>query len=219
MIKAIVFDFDGTLFHSKGLGLRSLKKVCSETGMTVNAAAYGKLSGMERKNKLKKLFPADFGKVWPAWNKLYAAEFINRATPYNGTIETLQALRSKGFKLFIFSTKREDLILPILKKYGISDLFHDVIGSQRFKRAKPRKKGIVFIKQMHSLSSDEIILVGDSPVDELAAKNAGIEFVFINRKTICKKKVKSFWLKISNINELLNLDCFQAAGTTGAKRK
>ncbi len=61
----------------------------------------------------------------------------------------------------------------ILSKHGIDHYFSDVLGGDAFPEKKPDPVALNWLLQKHGCQPDEMLMVGDSKNDILAAKNAG----------------------------------------------
>lgn len=200
MIKAIIFDSDGTMFSAKGLCESTLIETCQKFDVDFDKDKYEKLRGSSRSDRIKKMFPKNYKKMWPFWDDLYKRKYYSKTTSYPEVITELKRLYKKNYKLFIFSTKNPELIKQSLKKYKIEDLFLEIIG-ENFKPKKPNKKGIVYLSKKYDFKLNETFLVGDTKVDQESAKNAKIPFVLVEYK---KEKTKNltYTYKIKSFKEL-----------------
>lgn len=91
------------------------------------------------------------------------------------------------------STNRSDTMHRVLLDYGLQAYFDLVISSLDVKHPKPHPESLLKILSHFSLSPDETIYVGDSEVDELAAKAAGIPLVaYKNRDLSAALHVEHF---------------------------
>jgi len=200
MIETIIFDSDGTIFFDKGLCEKTLRETCDNFNVKFDKLKYDKLKGFSRFDRVKKLFPKNYKKLWPFWDELYCKKYGIIAKSFPGVIPELKRLKKKGINLFIFSTKDSYLIKQSLEKYNISNLFTEIIGGE-FTPKKPNKKGIVYLSKKYSFKLSDTCLVGDTKVDELAAKNAKIPFILVEYKKR-KQKPINFDFKISSFKQL-----------------
>ena len=70
---------------------------------------------------------------------------------------------------------------------------------------KPSPGLLIQAMHFYNVTQSETIFIGDSESDELAAKNAEIDFIFMNRNN--SKKTNESW-KISTFSELKETDVF-----------
>lgn len=92
---------------------------------------------------------------------------------YQGVVETLQALKKEGFKLAIVTNKPSKFVPDILAQHGIANLFEDVLGGDAFEKKKPDPVALNWLLEKHQVTAKQMLMVGDSKNDILAAKNAG----------------------------------------------
>jgi len=203
MIKAIIFDFDGTLCTTHGLGFEAMQRTAEKFDETISKEKWASFEGLNREEKIKKAFPSKAKEMIPTYNDFYETIFVERAEPLGNAIEALEQLK-KNHKLFIFSTKYTDSINKGLTKFGIKDCFLEVLGKENLEKQKPDKWGVEFLLSKYSFKREEVVLVGDSLVDEQASKNAGIRFIqFVNPKE--EKNVLGNYSKIRSHLELVTL--------------
>ena len=62
-----------------------------------------------------------------------------------------------------------------LKNAGILNFFSDVLGADSGYGAKPEPLQLIELKRRKRLKSHQLLMVGDSPHDLIAAKNAGVK--------------------------------------------
>ncbi|UUM30803.1 phosphoglycolate phosphatase [Vibrio japonicus] len=184
-IKLIAFDLDGTLLDSvpdlaiaadqavQALGYPSVSeaKVRDYVGngadvligrslsqsMTVSEDLDGDLLV-----KARELFDDFYDKSGHKLSHLYPA-----------VKETLEELHKAGFTLALVTNKPSKFVPEILEKHGISQFFVDVLGGDAFPEKKPNPVALNWLMEKHNCQPQEMLMVGDSKNDILAAKNAG----------------------------------------------
>ena len=95
-----------------------------------------------------------------------------------GTVEVLQALKDKGFRLGIVSNHRA--WLPgYLKEIGLSPFFETIVVSDIIGIEKPDPRIMRIALENLSLDPSVCLYVGDHPFDVLCAKNAGMDCAWL----------------------------------------
>ncbi len=75
----------------------------------------------------------------------------------------------------VVTSKRRELALRGLKLFNLDKFFEFVNGSEDSKKHKPDGDPlIVAMNKIGVTNKDEVLYVGDSPLDILCAKNAGV---------------------------------------------
>ncbi|HFQ4907049.1 TPA: phosphoglycolate phosphatase [Vibrio vulnificus] len=87
--------------------------------------------------------------------------------------ETLKELNQAGFTLALVTNKPSKFVPDVLQQHGIADYFVDVLGGDSFPEKKPNPIALNWLMEKHQIQPTEMLMVGDSKNDILAAKNAG----------------------------------------------
>lgn len=179
MIKAVLFDLDGTLVNSledlavsANFALQIYGYPIHETEKYKYFIGDGLLKLVERtlpeedrsKDNINKLFQT----VW----KHYSENYVVNTVAYNGIAELLAELKQKGYKLAVVTNKPHEMAVNIVKAL-IGDAFDIICG--KLDNYPPKPDPALTLKTMNDLgvNPDECVFVGDSGIDAANAVNAG----------------------------------------------
>ncbi len=99
------------------------------------------------------------------------------------TIETLEALKNKGYRLFAASNSFGHLQRRRMERAGILHFFEDAFISMDIGYDKPDIRFFNHALQAVHLNACDVLMVGDSmTTDIIGAKNAGWDTCFFNRR-------------------------------------
>lgn len=170
--KAVIYDWDGCLLRSLPLWIDAYKSVFKKVGIIVSneqiANAIGNWDAAEilghpnLEQANKELLE-------------YLHLHIKDASLYPNVLDTLSAIRKKGINVFIITSSKR-ATAEITKAYKQVEKFIDyAIFADDVKNHKPNPESINLVLDKFKLAKDEVLMVGDSDKDVLAAHNAGID--------------------------------------------
>jgi phosphoglycolate phosphatase len=115
----------------------------------------------------------------------YARHFIEHADRvmadltviYGCVPEMLEALRARGFRRGIVSTKFRYRIEEILAREGLTEQVDVIVGGEDVTRHKPDPESLLLALAQLGCTTEGSIYVGDHPVDAEAAQATGMHFV------------------------------------------
>ena len=171
---AILFDLDGTLLNTLedltdatnaalvrfGCPERTLEEVRGFVGNGAERLIRLALPGKENDPPVREVL---------AWYKdFYAAHSQIKTRPYEGILEALEAVKEE-FPVAVVSNKPDTATKLLCKQY-----FGDVFALGESDRC-PRKPAPDMVhRAMAAIGAERCIYVGDSEVDVLTAKHAGV---------------------------------------------
>lgn len=88
-------------------------------------------------------------------------------------VETLRALHAKGMQLALVTNKPTPFVAPLLEALDIAKYFSVIVGGDDVQNKKPHPEPILLVAGKLSLTPEQLLFVGDSRNDILAAKAAG----------------------------------------------
>ena len=109
----------------------------------------------------------------------YSQNIDRGSKPINGVMEFLKWAKTKNISMAVCTNKQERLAVDLLKKLKMYEYFEYVAGSDTFPFNKPDPRHLTDVVEIIQGNLKKTIMVGDSEVDEMSAKNAKIPFVLV----------------------------------------
>ena len=179
MIKAVLFDLDGTLLDTNELIYTSFVKTFKDKlNIELKKEEVTQFFGIPLGDPFKKYTNSENVDELVAYYREYnEAIHDTMCFAFDGVKELLTSLRDKGIKIAIVTSKRKELAERGMKIAGIYDV---IITPESTTKQKPN--GDPAIKACYDLGIDpsEAIMVGDSPFDIYCGKNAGCKTCGVN---------------------------------------
>ncbi|HXQ70714.1 MAG TPA: HAD-IIIA family hydrolase [Pyrinomonadaceae bacterium] len=183
-LQSVIFDFDYTLADSApgvfecinfalremGLDHVSQDAACRTIGLSLNETflTLGKHHEPQRCEEFHQLFVQRADQV-----------MVDLTALYETVPAMVKALRERGLRLGIVSTKYRSRINGVLKREGLLDQFGVVIGGDDVEHYKPHPQGLFEAMKKLECSPESVVYVGDSMVDAELAKRAGVPLVVV----------------------------------------
>lgn len=179
MIKAVLFDLDGTLVNSLGDLAASTNYALSEFGFpTHETECFKYFVGDGMPKLIERALPEEKRdentrkRVLATFMEHYRAHFADRTAAYEGIGELISALRDMGLKTAVISNKVQEMTLVVVQKL-FGDCFEVVCGKQEGFPTKPDPALTLKVMGQLGVTPEECVLIGDSGMDAAAAVNAG----------------------------------------------
>ncbi|MFC0189462.1 HAD family hydrolase [Fictibacillus aquaticus] len=191
MIKAVLFDLDGTLLDRD----TSVKKFVDDQHTRLSPV----LSHIPKKLFAEKFIELEQnGYVWKdkVYQKLaeelavrrmppgellndYLAQFKHHCTPFPNLVDTLDGLKKKGLRLGLVTNGYGVFQNDTIKALGIKEYFDTILISEMEGLRKPDPLLFERAAERLNVKTSECIFVGDHPKNDVeAAKNTGMTAVW-----------------------------------------
>ncbi|HLB00453.1 MAG TPA: HAD-IA family hydrolase [Bacteroidota bacterium] len=180
-ISTVIFDLDGTLADTSRLIFASFRHVArTYTGKLYTDREILALFGPTEEVAIANLVGGDRAEeAVEEFHRFYAASHAELARGHEGIGEALSFLKSRGVLLALFTGKGKRTTLVTLARLGYSGFFDLLVTGDDVKRHKPSADGIRKVLETWRLEPDEALMVGDSPADIIAAREAGMKVVSV----------------------------------------
>jgi phosphoglycolate phosphatase len=89
-------------------------------------------------------------------------------------VEGVAAMRAKGLRLACVTNKPKSFADPLLEHFGLAQCFELIVGGDSLPLRKPDPMPMLHVAQRFEIDPLEIVAIGDSLNDALAARAAGM---------------------------------------------
>lgn len=180
MIKAVLFDLDGTLVNSLADLACSTNFALEKFGYDtheVECFKYFVGDGMpkliERALPEGKRDEKTINQVLTVFMEHYKAHYCDNTVAYDGILETINSILSKGLKIAVVSNKIQNMAETVTNKI-FGDKFSIVCGKREGYPAKPDPTLTLEVIKQLGVKPQECLFIGDSGMDMAVAKNANV---------------------------------------------
>jgi phosphoglycolate phosphatase len=188
-IRLLVFDLDGTLIdsrldliHSVNAMLQHIGRPALEGDVIASYVGDG-APALVRRAIGDTDDEALFRAAMEYFLGYYRIHKLDHTTVYEGMAETLGNLVAPSLAnpsdevrrlMAVLSNKPVNPSRDIVQALGLGDFFVRIYGGNSFTTKKPDPLGVRTILQETGVAADEALMIGDSSVDVLTGRNAGL---------------------------------------------
>lgn len=179
MIKAVLFDLDGTLADSLEDLAASTNYALETFGFPVHKTnKYKEFVGDGIPKLIERAIPesargTDFLlKTQDYFMKHYREHYYDNTRAYNGIPALLKQLKQSGMKIAVISNKAQEMAEKVVNKL-FGDMFDTVAGKREGYPAKPDPTLTLEVIKALGAEPRECAFAGDSGMDMAAAVNCG----------------------------------------------
>ena len=197
MIKACIFDLDGTIGNTLDSMVYSVNLTLKEMNLSeISKEQCREFVGNGARVLMEKALDASgnpgatrIEEGMQIYGRIFDENCTYHVTPYEGIPEMLKALKDKGIHLAVLSNKPDRQTVKVVKAIFGEELFDYAQGQKEGIRRKPEPDGVWYLMEQMHVSKEECLYIGDSEVDAATGRNAGLKTIgvlwgFRDRKTL-----------------------------------
>ncbi|MCP8309448.1 MAG: HAD family hydrolase [archaeon] len=216
-LKSVLFDFDGTIVdldfkyaESRVAIIKALKELDFDTlNFSLQDTAQTILEKVEKQIMEKSMnikLSEIKDKIWSIIDE-FEMEAVNASELLKETKSILRLLSEKGIKKGLVTNSGRKAVQLALIKHELEHGFDVIVTRDEVDRLKPYGDGIRLALRMINVPIENAIYVGDSINDVLAAKDANVYSIAINRwpHYIEKLRKSSPDYIVNSLGETMNL--------------
>lgn len=183
MYQYLLFDFDGTI---------------ADTQSTIVSTFHTALNNLKKKDSSDEEIKATIGlplfesflKLDPSLTEEEARDLVEEyrinyieavyktLKGYPSLCETMKALKEKGKKIALVSSRQTPLLTAMAKHLGIDPYIDCYIGENLVKNKKPNPDMALLAMQVLGASEEESVMIGDTYYDIKMGENAHLDTIY-----------------------------------------
>lgn len=182
-IRAVIVDLDGTMVDTAGDFQVAINRMRAEFDLApLPVQTITDFVGKGSEHLVRGVLSLDwesgrvserFDMAMASYQRHYLAINGDHSNLYPGVVDGLAALQARGLKLACVTNKPIAFTEPLLKKKGLRGFFEIVYGGDSLPRKKPDPLPMLQVCEDFGLPSRNVVAIGDSINDALAARAAG----------------------------------------------
>lgn len=211
--KVIIFDFDGTLCDTRSNIIIAFRATMEHLGLEMrDEETCGATIGLTLRDGFKSMYPdfddAKIDYCVETYRQIFA-ERRKELMPdlFPGVKETLEALRKRGYRMTIATSRLTDSLMLFMRHHGIDHYFEYAVGSDSVTHHKPHPEPALKTLRELNIAPSEAIMVGDMPVDIAMAHNAGIRAIGVDYGNATREELEAAeadWI-VDSITKILEI--------------
>ena len=182
MIRAVIFDLDGTLVDTNDLHAEAWQETFQHYGREFPYEDLRRHIGKGGDQYLPEFLSAsEIQKIGPEVEKfrgdLFKRKYLERVKPFPKVRELFEKLRHEGKRVALGSSGSSDDVTHYVELAKIGELFESQTTKSDVDESKPRPDVFLAALNLLGTAAEETIVVGDTPYDVQAAKKASLQTI------------------------------------------
>ena len=179
MVRLIILDFDGTLGDTRANIVLTMRQTLAKLDYPArDEETIAATIGLPLEKGFEQLFPgisqADVALCAQTYRAIFVENrklLVPKVFPH--VLETLEALRGRGYVLTIASSRSYGSLKEFLQEMGLASYITYILGANSVTHAKPHPEPVLKTMADLGFQADETLVVGDMPVDIAMGRGAG----------------------------------------------
>ena len=172
----LIFDMDGTVIDTREEIYSTFHEAFRNLGIELNEEKLDMYVGLPLRELLKELLGEYRPEVEEEIRRIYYSPRERKIRVFPGIMEILEM---NAHKKAILTSKKRRPALYDLDYLGIRHHFSMILGADDVKANKPSGEGILKIMDALGFCREEVLMIGDTEMDIMAAKDAGVKSVAV----------------------------------------
>lgn len=198
-VNSLLFDLDGTLVDTIRLILYSFRETFRLLGLPERDDREMLLQvGRPLVEQARDIDPARAGEIFDLYQRVYDENYGRLVREYPGIREALAALRERGYRLAVVTSKRRSNASRDLELFGLAPYCETLVTAEDTENHKPDPDPVLKALEKMRASPREATFIGDSPYDVRSAHAAGLPAGVVGwgpfPREILEKERPDYWI-------------------------
>lgn len=204
-IKAVIFDFDGTLVDSMWIWSQIDKEYLSKFGIAFDSAYQDAIEGMgftETAEYFQKNFhlPRTVEEIKSDWEEMTIEKYRTKVKPKEHVLAFLEYLQSRGIKLGIATGLGRNILEETLSGLDMHRFFDSIITSCDVSHGKPYPDIYLKVSEELGVLPEDSLVFEDITAGIKAGKAAGMTVIAVEddfslHKEVEKKALADYYIR------------------------
>ena len=192
MIDTVLFDFDGTIMDTNDVIIGSWQHVYKtlrgeEGDLTYILSTFGEPLEYSMETSFPEVSKEESVKIYRDWQKEHFLDMIHL---FPGVEEMLAEVKARGYRTGIATSRLSESLHRALSHFDLYKYFDAIVAVEDIEEAKPAPDTIYKVLDKLNARSENAIMMGDSRLDILCARNAGVPSVLVGWSATLPGKTK-----------------------------
>lgn len=172
-LKAVLFDWDGTVVDTAESSFRCYMRMFERFGIAFDRETYGRTYSPNWYDTFRQVGLEE--EHWPAADAAWLEHFAEETTELlPGAFEVLSSLHARGLIEGLVTSGSKSRVLRELDALGVAHLFKSVVCGQDTPQKKPHPAPLLLCLEQLGLEPADAVYIGDSAEDIQMAKAAHV---------------------------------------------
>lgn len=208
MIRAVLFDWDGTLADTAEASFRCYVQMFSELGIPFDRETYARTYSPNWYHTFRLLGLGE--EHWSRADERWLAHFANEQVELlDGARYVLETLTARGLATGIVTSGSRSRVERELELHGLLDHLHVRVYGSELTEKKPHPEGLLLCLDRLRVHAKDAVFVGDSPEDIEMARAAGVYSIAVtggypNHEALLASKPDVYTRSIAELIDVLD---------------
>ena len=213
MIRAVLFDMDGTIFDTEGIYRRCWFRAAKDVGFDEDIDLFlERVCGLNYADMtafVNRVYSnaVSFDILWGRWLECIDEEMARGVLPFkSGAPDILFALKERGIKIALVTSSGQKTVARYLQMSRLEGVFDVIVTGNQVTRGKPHPECFLTAAQKLGIDPVSCVVVEDSPNGVRAGHAAGMYTVMVPDLHPCTAELRSLlWQLCDTLTDLVPL--------------